>query len=211
MDDLALAQDLCARICHDLGGPLGALSGALDLVEAAPDEALSVARDGADAMRRRLRLWRAAAGAGTGPLGREDLAGLLDGTLANGRVRTDLSGLPGTPLPEALAQAVLVAAMLGGEALPRGGVVHLAGDETGLAIWPEGRNAAWPTALTAVLAGTPPGGPREVLAPLLARVAALAGMEISLAMGGGAAIPPLTLLSRAASRIPPRGASAGMA
>ncbi|SHI47207.1 histidine phosphotransferase ChpT [Roseomonas rosea] len=199
MDVVTLAQDMCARICHDLGGPLGVLSGALDLAEVAPDEALSVAREGAEAMRRRLRLWRAAAGAGTGPLGREGMAELLDGALANGRVTVDLSGLPDEPLPAPLAQAALVAAMMGGEALPRGGVVHLAGGESGLAVWPEGRGAAWPTALTAVLAGQAVAGPRDVLAPLLAQVAQAAGMHMTLALGGNEAIAPLTLLPAGAS------------
>lgn len=201
MDVLSLAQDVCARICHDLGGPLGALSGALDLAEAAPEEALSVARDGAEAMRRRLRLWRAAAGAGIGPLGRDGLAELLDGALANGRVTVDLSGLPESAMPSPLAQALLAAAMLGSEALPRGGVVHLAGQEAGMAIWPEGRNATWPPALTAVLAGEAVSGPRDVIAPLLLELAGAAGMELSLAMGSGAAIAPLTLLPRAGGRV----------
>jgi histidine phosphotransferase ChpT len=198
MDVLSLAQDLCARICHDLGGPLGALSGALDLAEEAPEEALSVAREGADAMRRRLKLWRAAAGAGIGPLGRQGIGELLEDTLANGRVMADLAGLPETPLPAPLAQALLAAAMLGSEALPRGGIIHLAGGEEGVAIWPEGRNAAWPPALTATLVGEVMAGPRDVLAPLLVQLVAAAGMESSLAMGGGGAVPPLTLLPRAA-------------
>ncbi|MBP0492014.1 histidine phosphotransferase family protein [Pararoseomonas indoligenes] len=194
MDSLSLAQDLCARICHDFGGPLAALSGALDLAEAAPEEALSVAREGADTMGRRLRLWRAAAGAGTGPLGRDGLTELLEGALPNGRVTVELSGLPETPLPAPLSQAVLAAAMLGSEALPRGGTVHLAGQEGGVAVWPEGRNAAWPPGLTAVLAGDAVPGPRDVLAPLLRQLASAAGMDLSLAMGGGGTIAPLTLL-----------------
>jgi histidine phosphotransferase ChpT len=197
MDVLSLAQDVCARICHDLGGPLGALSGALELAEVEPVEALSVARDGAEAMRRRLRLWRAAAGAGTGPLDRRGLAELLEGTLANGRVTADLSGLPEAPLPAALAQAALAAAMLGSEALPRGGTIHPAGNGTGIAIWPEGRNAAWPAALAAALAGEAVAGPRDVLAPLLLHLAGEAGMVLGLAMGREGAVPPLTLMPRA--------------
>jgi histidine phosphotransferase ChpT len=197
MDVLSLAQDVCARICHDLGGPLGALSGALELAEVEPAEALSVARDGAEAMRRRLRLWRAAAGAGTGPLDRQGLAELLEGTLANGRVTADLSGLPEAPLPAALSQAALAAAMLGSEALPRGGTIHLAGNGTGIAIWPQGRNAAWPAALAATLAGEAVAGPRDVLAPLLLHLAGEAGMVLGLAMGREGAVPPLTLMPRA--------------
>ncbi|WP_198382002.1 histidine phosphotransferase family protein [Roseomonas sp. KE2513] len=194
MNVLSLAQDLSARICHDIGGPLGALSGALDLAEVEPVEALSVARDGATAMRLRLRLWRAVAGAGAGPLGRSGLAELLDGTLSSGRVVADLSGLPEAPLPAPLAQAALAAVMLGSEALPRGGTVYLAGEASGLAIWPEGRNAAWPHCLTAALAGDEVSGPRDVMAPLLLHLAAAAGMGPALAMGREGAAAPLTLM-----------------
>lgn len=198
MNLLTLAQDLSARICHDIGGPLGALSGALDLAEIEPVEALSVARDGATAMRLRLRLWRAVAGAGAGPLGRSGLAELLDGALSSGRVKADLSGLPEEPMPAALAQAALAAVMLGSEALPRGGTVHLAGEAAGLAVWPEGRNASWPRALTAVLAGGEVDGPRDVIAPLLLHLAAAAGMEPALALSGGpvqeGVAAPLTLM-----------------
>lgn len=196
MEALSLAQDLCARLCHELGGPLGALSGALDLVETAPDEAMAVAREGGDALRRRLALWRAAAGAGTGPMGRAGLAELLEGALAHGRVAADLSGLSGPDLPAPLAQALLLAAMLGAEALPRGGTVRISGGAAGLLVRPEGRNAAWPPALAALLAGRAAGGPREVLAPLLARVAAQAGMALALAApeeGAAGAAPPLAL------------------
>ncbi|MFC0387768.1 histidine phosphotransferase family protein [Muricoccus vinaceus] len=193
MNVLSIAQDLCARICHDVGGPLGALSGALDLAEVEPVEALSVARDGAAAMRLRLRLWRAVAGAGAGPLGRSGLAELLDGSLSSGRVSADLSGLPEEPLPAPVAQLALAAVMLGSEALPRGGAVHLAGDGSGLALWPEGRNAAWPVALTAALAGQAVSGPRDVMAPFLMHLAETAGMEVALAMGRDGAAAPLTL------------------
>jgi histidine phosphotransferase ChpT len=196
MDALSLTQDLCARLCHDLGGPLGALASALDLVESCPNEALPVARDGAEVLRRRLRLWRAAAGGGTGPLGRDGVAELLEGTLAGGRADAELSGLSEAALSAPAVQAVLAAAMLGGEALPRGGVVHVAGNGTGLAVWPEGRNAAWPPALTAALAGETVRGPRDVLAPLLLLLAEAAGLRVALAMGSGNAIAPMTLQPR---------------
>ncbi len=39
---IALAQMVCTRLCHDLGGPAGALSGALDLLEGEGDDALDV-------------------------------------------------------------------------------------------------------------------------------------------------------------------------
>ncbi|MFC7551452.1 histidine phosphotransferase family protein [Pseudoroseomonas wenyumeiae] len=46
--------------------------------------------------------------------------------------------------------------MLGGEALPRGGVVRLLPQEGGVALRPEGRVLNWPPALAAALAGSPP-------------------------------------------------------
>ncbi|MFT8245871.1 histidine phosphotransferase family protein [Roseomonas sp. BN140053] len=191
-DDLALAQDLCARICHDLGGPLGSVTAALDLLGQEP-EATEVARDGARISTRRLHLWRVVAGAGGGPLGRQGIAELLDGALPGGRTQPDVSGLPPEDLPAETARAVLAAVMLGAEALPRGGVVHVAGTANGLAVWPEGRNASWPHALTATLAGEAVSGPREVLSPLLLRLAARAGLRMSLLLGQSAGCAPLML------------------
>jgi histidine phosphotransferase ChpT len=73
---LMLAQDLCARLCHDLAGPLGTIAGAVDMVADDP-EAAELARDAANNLRARLQLWRAAIGAGTGPLTAVDVAALL--------------------------------------------------------------------------------------------------------------------------------------
>ncbi|UFN51140.1 hypothetical protein LPC08_11285 [Roseomonas sp. OT10] len=189
--DLGLAQDLCARLCHDLGGPLGSVTGALELLEQEP-EAASVARDSAEAMGHRLRLWRLIMGGG-GALAREELGLVLGGALPGGRTQVDVSGLPAEELSAELVRALLAAALLGGEALPRGGVVHVAGDASGVAVWPEGRGSAWSPALTAALAGEPVCGPRTVLAPLLLRLAAQAGMRVELLLGASAEAAPLVL------------------
>ncbi|MBQ1125386.1 histidine phosphotransferase family protein, partial [Streptomyces sp. B15] len=91
--------------------------------------------------------------------------------------------------------------MLASEALPRGGTVHLAGEASGLAVWPEGRNAAWPPCLTAALAGDEVSGPRDVMAPLLLHLAAAAGMGPALALGRDGAAAPLTLMPEAKQRV----------
>jgi histidine phosphotransferase ChpT len=175
-----LAQDLCARLCHDLVGPLGTVAGAIDLLAEEP-EAGELARDAAAEMRRRLKFWRAACGAGTGPLALAEVAGLLEGMLAGGRAALELGGLePGEALPAPQAQLLLVAAMLAGEALPRGGTVQVAAGaggwkRGGLLLRPVGRQAGWPAALAGVLGGEGPGGSREVLARMLLRLAGLAG------------------------------------
>lgn len=179
--DAALAQDLCARLCHDLVGPLGTVAGAIDLLGEDP-EAAELARDAAAVLRRRLKFWRAACGAGTGPLSVQEALGLLEGLPAGGRATLRPEGLAETEvLGAAEAQLLLAAAMLAGEALPRGGVVRLLRHPGGgLAVLPEGRGAAWPAALEAVLSGAAEPGPRTVLAAMLGRLALLSGWEVLL-------------------------------
>ncbi|MCQ4160690.1 histidine phosphotransferase family protein, partial [Roseomonas sp. GC11] len=151
--EAALAQDLCARLCHDLVGPLGTVAGAIDLLAEDP-EAAELARDAAAVLRRRLKFWRAACGAGTGPLSLQEVQALLEGMLAGGRATLQPESLPESEvLGAAEAQLLLSGAMLAGEALPRGGVVRLRrGGGGSLVLQPEGRSAAWPPVLAALLA-----------------------------------------------------------
>lgn len=180
--DTTLAQDLCARLCHDLVGPLGTVSGALDLLDDDP-EADDLARDAAGELRRRLNFWRAACGASAEAMPVSEVAALLDGMLAGGRARLEMAGLPpDRVLPAPLAQMLLVAALLAGEAVPRGGVVHLSADSAGgFALRPEGRAMAWPSALTAVLGGGDAAGPRGVPAMMLRGLSASAGWRAEIA------------------------------
>jgi histidine phosphotransferase ChpT len=191
--ELVLAQDLCARLCHDLVGPLGTVGGAMALLEEEPDAA-ELAQEAAGVLRRRLEFWRAACGAGTGPLDLATLGTLVEGVLAGGRARLDSSALPpDRVLPAPVAQLVLVAAMLAAEGLPRGGVVRLApeGGEA-LALRLDGAQAAWPPALAASLQGQAGAGPRAVLGAMLPRLAGLAGWTAGLVPG---AEPPALVLS----------------
>jgi histidine phosphotransferase ChpT len=145
-----LAQVMCARLCHDLVGPAGTVEGAISLVgTAGADEAMEVARDALAALRARLALFRAAWGGGLGDSTLSELLALLDGQVAGGRERVELAAgaalRPDTVLAAPLAQLVLNAVLLGGEALPRGGTVVLAGDPAQtLAVCPEGPSAVWP-------------------------------------------------------------------
>jgi histidine phosphotransferase ChpT len=174
--ELVLAQDLCARLCHDLVGPLGTVGGAMALLEEEP-EAAELAQEAAGVLRRRLEFWRAACGAGTGPLDLATIGTLVEGVLAGGRARLDSAALPpDRVLPAQVAQLLLVAAMLAAEGLPRGGVVRLAaeGGES-LALRLEGTQAAWPATLATALEGQSGPGPRAVLGAMLPRLAGLAG------------------------------------
>lgn len=177
---LTLAQDLCARLCHDLVGPLGTMAGALELLED-DAEAAALAREAAASLRARLQVWRAACGAGTGPMTAPEMAALLEGVLGSGRVTADVTALPpGEAFPPGVAQLLLVAALLGGEALPRGGVLRLVPAEGGVAVLPAGRVLAWPPALAEALAGQEVEGPRQVLAPVLVHLAQASGWAVSL-------------------------------
>ncbi|WP_161600768.1 histidine phosphotransferase family protein [Teichococcus oryzae] len=183
--ETTLAQDLCARLCHDLVGPLGTVAGALDMLGEDP-EAADLARDAAGEIRRRLKFWRAACGGGGSAVAVPELAGLLDGMLAGGRARLELRTLAeDEPIPSPVAQMLLMAALLAGEALPRGGTVALTQEAEGYTLRPEGRVVNWPAALLAVLEGQPAQGPRELPAGMLRRHADAAGWTMELAVREG--------------------------
>lgn len=182
--EVNLAQDLCARLCHDLVGPLGTVAGALDMLGDDP-EAAELARDAAAEIRRRLKFWRAACGGGGGPIACSEVLALTDGMMAGGRARLELDALaPEEVLPAPVGQLALLAALLAGEALPRGGMVRLARHGGGLLLTVEGRVVAWPPALAAALSGADEGGPREAMAVLMLRLARATGWTVLLAGAG---------------------------
>lgn len=191
---LALAQAVCTRLCHDLGGPAGALSGALDMLGEAGEDAAEVAVDAARIIDRRLRFWRAAVGGPGGNLDSAALGQLAEGLTLGRRAIMDLSALPpGMLIEPGQAQPLLLAMLVGVEAMPRGGTLRVAlAPGGGFAVLPDGPGAAWPPGLTDLLAGQQPVPvPRAVALPLLAATAAAARMRLSLlpaAQGGAGAL-----------------------
>lgn len=169
-EQFALAEAVCVRLCHDLAGPVQALSGLAELLaESAPGARAGAAAEAelhamlaeavvavADALRLRRRAWGGGVEA-DGPLGREALAELAAG-IGGRKVVLDLARLPpGFALPAALAPVLLNALMVATAALPRGGRVRLepAGGG-GVRIRPEGAGAAWPALLAGLAAGVAP-------------------------------------------------------
>lgn len=188
---LALAQAVCTRVCHDLGGPAGALSGALEILDSASDDAAEIARDGARIIDRRLRFWRAALGGTGGALDVAALAQLGEGLTLSRRAKIDLTGLEaGVLISGDLAQPLLLAMLLGVEALPRGGVLRVAGSPgCRLTLSPEGPNAAWPPGVMELAAAQiPTPTARGIALPLLAATAAAAGVRLILEPGPGAGL-----------------------
>jgi len=186
-----LARLIAARLCHDLGGVVGTLAGTLDLVEPGDPGMHELARESAQVLRHRLRLYSAAWGGGASDLDAAGLTELLQGAPASPRVRFALDRMEGGGLlPAALVPIALNAALLAAEALPRGGTVHLGGSAArGLHVWPDGASAAWPQAVISALSGMPEaelleGGPRRVLLPLLLAFAEEVGWTPALSLGG---------------------------
>jgi histidine phosphotransferase ChpT len=199
MADSRLARLMSARLCHDLGGAVATLAGTLDLLEQGEPEALSLARETAVVLRGRLRLFSAAWGLAETEWPASELAAMLSTSPASPRVGFALDGLDRAgPVAAALVPLVLNGALVGAEALPRGGTVTVTGDARGLVVMPVGRDAAWPPGLVALLAGEGPeallaDGPRRVTAVLLAQLAEAQGWGLSFALGPGEGPPPLLL------------------
>lgn len=205
-----LAQLVGARLTHDLAGPLGTLmatSGA-----GGGDRSDELLHQTLAELRLRLRLYAALFGEPEA-MGWEELQGLLAGSPAAHRIAFRFE-VPPQPPPAALGQLALAAAMVAGEALPRGGHVRVAifsgGDAGGgpagsmLTVMAQGRSAAWPHALLERLAGMPPDEPdtpRALLVPWMLALAGLAHCRVSIGMAAGMAaateevrLPPLLLV-----------------
>lgn len=193
---IGLAQMVCTRLCHDLGGPAGALTGALDLLEGEGDDALEVARDAARIIDRRIRFFRAAVGGAAGECRRDDLAQAAEGLTLGRRANIDLSALSADMVvPAAMAQSLLLALWIGIDALPRGGTVRVGGTlAAGLSIWPDGPSSAWPVGLAAALAGDEVAlTARGVAVPLLIANSQAAGLRLDLLLGSTPGAAPLLL------------------
>jgi len=146
-DPLVLAGAICARICHDMAGTLGALSGMLDMQheDGADSDTLEVARSCARDLTLRLRLLRAAWG---GDSEVPDLAVAVVALPNAERLRVDMGGLPADQ-EEAMRRLCVSLLIVAAGALPRGGTITLAGGTNALSLMIEGQRAAWPALLLA--------------------------------------------------------------
>ena len=197
---LILAEALCARLCHDLSGPLGTLAGALEIaaetgeVETGDGAALDLAGEAASQMKARLRLYRAAWGGGSGAMTGTEIAGLVAPVAEPRRIRTEMDGIRGV-LDGDTARLALGLLLLGFDALPRGGALALSGQSgESLVMHVDGPRAAWPDGVIAAFADgeLPPPSPRGITLSLLALAAQSCGARLSLAFAAeGEAAPPV--------------------
>jgi len=175
--DLDLAELLCARLCHDMAGPVGAAAAGAELLEDSPDPetAAMVATSAAGAVAR-LKFLRTAFGPAGSPQPPEVIRDLAAGYLRSaatggaGGLRLAWTCRP-APLDGESARLVLNLILIARDGLPRGGEIRVEIDET-LRVGLFGPGAGLSEDVRqALTAGKPPAGPREAQAGLAARLA----------------------------------------
>lgn len=141
--DLRVAELLASRLCHDLVGPIGAVSNGLELIEEEgldlTDDALQLAGKSAGQAANILQIYRLAYGMAGARIGGDlsDLESLATGYLDSSRVSLDWR-IPAEAAqgPDGLGKLLLNIVLLAEEALPRGGTlaVELATGSGGLEV-----------------------------------------------------------------------------
>ncbi|HLO78499.1 MAG TPA: histidine phosphotransferase family protein [Magnetospirillum sp.] len=177
MDSLQLAELLCARICHDLSGPVGAAAAGAELFEdmdGVPDpETLGLVAGAAAGAAQRLKFFRAALGpAASAPQSTVALRELIEAYLGT-QVSAASPGIalswPAAPtaLPGAGARLLLNLVLLAKDALPRGGRIRIDAADGRPQVIAHGEPASLSDEARQVLVeGLPPSGPRGAQAEL---------------------------------------------
>ncbi len=147
-----LSALLCARICHDLVGPVGALETGLDLLNDEDnadmhDDAIELIKVGAGQASAKLKFLRIAFGAGgSAPaiISSEELEGLARGVYPDGKTKINWQ-VEADGLPKQAARTLLNLVMLAIGTIPRGGEINVNarvnGQETIIDIICTGQNA----------------------------------------------------------------------
>lgn len=126
----ALSALLCARICHDLISPVGALSTAIEILDDESnadmhDDALDLIRNSskqANAKLKFLRLAFGASGSAPGIIGASDIQALAADMFAQGKAELKWD-MQEAGIEKGQARLLLNMVMIGVQAIPRGGEV----------------------------------------------------------------------------------------
>ncbi len=195
MNAVDLASLLCSRLCHDLMSPVGALNNGIELLadESDPDmreKCLELLADSARASANKLKFFRLAFGA-AGGFGEEvdtrEAEAALEGLFGAER-RVELGWVVSDDkLPKGAVKLLLNLALLAGDALVRGGRLHVGAErhegEIELAVRAEGPRILLDPSLRETLVSGASGGtvePRAAGAWLAHSLAAEAGGSIRL-------------------------------
>lgn len=138
MNATDLASLLCSRLCHDLMSPVGALNNGIELMvdetdPAMRDKCVELLTDSARATANKLKFFRLAFGA-AGGFGAEvdtrEAEAALEGVFGPER-RIELSWVVSdNSLPKGAVKLLLNLALLAGDALVRGGRLHVGAERT---------------------------------------------------------------------------------
>jgi histidine phosphotransferase ChpT len=190
-DTIRLVELICARLCHDLGGLIGTVANALDMVteDAGRDnEVLAFASSAAHALTQRLRLMRTAWGPESDAITLPALVLLVSQALAARRVRLDIDRLQADcefASPVARVVLNLIAIVLLGE--PADLLVRIVGPG---AAWPQGFTECMRDESAALAALT---NALSVQMPLTALFAQSGGLRLSPVLGPASGIEALRL------------------
>ena len=194
---LELASLLCSRLCHDMLSPVGALSNGLELLTDEKDPEMrqrcfelleQSARISAD----KLKFFRLAFGAAGGfgeilPVAEARV--LVDALVANnGRIEANWA-LSGDTLPKPAIKTLLNLALMGIEALVRGGTLDIGAEQRNgaseIAVRAAGPRIAFDKDIGRALEGTLPANElssRTAAAAMVHRLASSLGGEVQYAL-----------------------------
>lgn len=199
MQPTELAGILCARICHDLGSPVGAVVNGVDLVRELAGGKAGAELDMLERSARRaaalLRFHRLAFGIVRDPgqrMARTELARTADEVLVGPRVQVAWSALDGPALGAPAARLAALMLLAGRAMLGIGGTLRVvlpADADLPVAVLAEGGRAAVSDAQRRWLTQAPgpgpgPGAPQIEFA-LVPAAAASAGARVELIEGAG--------------------------
>lgn len=183
-DELHLAELLCARLCHDLAGPIGGAAAGVELiadetgVEAEDVQLLAASIATAAA---HLKFLRAAFGHGSTAMSDAELRGLAAAFLPPGPHELDWRESGGGEWPRPWAKLALNLLIVARDSLPRGGriSIRLGRDPMGLTVTASGPTLAAEDMLTPLTAAAARDlTPRAAPAHYAARLAAAMGASI---------------------------------
>ena len=200
MEETRLAALLCSRLCHDLIGPIGAVSNGVELLyeETDPEmrrQALELMAMSAGEAAHRIEYYRLAFGAAAGLGGdieTNELRRIAGAMFDQGRVRLDWPEHPDSSRPVAIegGKLALNLVLLAAATLPRGGTVSVTMDEAGeslkLAVSAAGERAAIDEDIVATLGSGGEGAsiePHTVQSYLAAKLAKRLGGAIEVSQG----------------------------
>ncbi len=156
--DMRVLQLLCSRLCHDLVGPVGAVSNGVEMVEefdaSMAEDAMRLIGESAGQAASRLQFFRYAYGRVGKPISGDELASLLRGVFGGDTLTLDWPAGVASELLDGL-RGKLVANMVAlmADALPRGGRIAVEFSPTGsrVRMSAEGPSASLPENVVSAL------------------------------------------------------------